>query len=87
MVHHVTEEEDDEELIAFSTKGRRSLPTVCKFDTDAYAIGVDSYASRCISPFIVDFVKGSLRTVSTNKLVKPFGKGNGLRIPMMGTIK
>ena len=86
MVNHVTEE-DNEELVAFSTKGRRSSPTVCKFDTDSYAIGVDSYASRCISPYIDDFIKGSLRTITTNKIVKPFGKGKGLRIPMMGTIK
>lgn len=86
VVQHVTDEDDDN-LIAFSAKGRKAAPHACKFDTDSYAIGVDTYASRCISPFIVDFVKGSLRPVGSNKKVKPFGKGVGLNIPMMGTLK
>ena len=86
VVHNVNKEEQ-EELVAFSMKGRKTSPTICKLDTDSYAIGVGSYASRCISPFIVNFVKGSLKPQTGNKTVRPYGKGNILSIAMVGTIK
>ena len=54
-------------------------------DTNSYTVRVDSYASRCISPFIANFIKGSLRPLVTSKSVKPFGQGSGLSITMIGT--
>ena len=86
LTYHVTEDAQ-EEILVFSTKNKIVLPTICKFDTDLYAIRVDTYASRCISPFIADFVKGSLRELTGGKTVKPFGKGNSLSIAIVGTLK
>ena len=83
MDHNVTKEEQ-EELVAFSMKGRKVSPTICKLDTNSYAIGVDRYALRCISPFIIDFVKGLSKTLTGNKKDRPFGKGNSLSIAMVG---
>ena len=55
-------------------------------DTDSFAIGVESYASRCISLFIRDFIKELLRPLTSSKSVKPFGQGHGLNIAMIVTL-
>ena len=77
---------DDDELVAFSSNLWKATPELCKMDMDSFAIGIDSYASRCISPFIKDFVKGLLRPLTSSKTVKPFGQGHGLNITMIGTL-
>ena len=48
---------DHNELIAFSSSFRKATPEICQMDTDSFAIRFESYASRCISPFIRDFIK------------------------------
>ena len=58
---------DDDELVAFSSNLQKATPALCKMDTDSFAIDVNSYASRCISPFIKDFVKGSLKLLNSSK--------------------
>ena len=90
FAYHATADDvqnEDEELLAFSSKFRKATPTLCHMDTDSFAVGVDSYASRCISPFISDFIKDSLRPLINNKSVKPFGQGSGLNIAMIGTLQ
>ena len=63
---HVTNDHK-EEPVAFSVKRRKATPEVCQFNTDAYTIGIDSNASQCISPFIQDFDKKSLKPISTSR--------------------
>ena len=77
---------DDDKLVAFSSSFCKVTPAMCKMDTDSFAVGVDSYASRCISPFINDFIKGSLRPLMISKTVRPFGQGKGLNIIMIGIL-
>ena len=86
--YHITTEHnsDNKKLLAFSVDNSRLMPEVCKFDTDAYLIGADSYAFCCISPYIRDFVKGYLGILPTSKKVRPFGKGNSLNITMIRTL-
>ena len=52
--YHVTTKlnSNNEELLDFGANNSRSMPEVCKFDTDVYQIGVDSYTYCCISPYI-----------------------------------
>ena len=84
--YHVTDEQDEDPIV-FSVKRRKATPEVCCFDTDAYAIGINTYTSRCISPFIQDFEKGSLEAITSRRSVRPFGKGSILNIDMCGTLK
>ena len=86
--HAITDDNciKDDKLLAYSISFCKATPEMCKMDIDSFAIGIDSYASRCISPFIKDFAKVSLRPLVTNKSVKPFGQGKGLNITMIGTL-
>ena len=83
--HAVSEENIDDEFVAFNSSFCKSTPTFCKIDTNACTIGVDTYVFRCISPFIDDFV-GSLCPLITSKSVKIFRQGNDLHNTMIGTI-
>ena len=69
MSYHVTNDKTDQDLVAFSAKNKLATPQACKFDTDAVRIGVDSYTSRCVSPFIDNFDPGILWPLSQNKTI------------------
>ena len=58
------------------------------FDTDSFEIGIDTLASKCMSPVLEDFVPGSLMdcTKSKKQGVQPFGKGPKLRVMKRGTL-
>lgn len=90
VVHHVTDDnalDEGDDFLAYSSYRRRFSPEKIQMDTDSYPIGIDSYASRCISPHRSDFVKGTLLDLRKPDSVRPFGKGQGLDIKQMGTLK
>lgn len=78
--------DDGDDFLAYSSSTRKFTPAYCQIDTDSYPIGIDSYASRCISPHAEDFEDGSLRDLQQRKKVRPFGKGPGLKIAKIGTL-
>lgn len=90
VVHHIVNDDaldDEADFLAYSSPRRKFSPEICQMDTDSYPIGIDTYASRCISPHRSDFIKGTMVNLAKEGSVKPFGKGPGLDIKQMGTIK
>ena len=66
-------------------QGGRNMK-IMKFDYDSYRIGIDSLASACMSPYQIDFVPNSLRTMTHKQKVKPYGKGTAIPIVSTGTL-
>ena len=77
---------DDHEDVEFFCMSTAERPVhQYTFDTDSVPIGVDTFASRCISPYAKDFVKGSLHRSTSN--IKPYEKGSTLAVEAKGTIE
>ncbi len=92
--HVIEDDEDDEsevDLLAHpavrKVNTHRGVPKL-QFDTDSFAIGIDTYASFCMSPELGDFIPESLQQLSEVKRVQPYGKeGPTIQVKMKGTIK
>ena len=94
ICHHVLEEyESEDELVCFANKysrGNKNHFGVPKytFDTDSFQIGIDTFASACMSPEISNFIPNSLTPMKTRRTVTSFGKdGPKLQVHMKGTLR
>ena len=93
VCYHALEEYDAHELVCFSNEisprvtQHFGVPTL-QFDSDSFPIGIDTFASACMSPQITDFVPGTLRALPTAKSVTAYGKdGPRISVTMKGTLK
>ena len=89
--YHAIHEDDDEfdTILAYKAfrqnkKGRSARLTT--FDTDSFQIGIDTYASACMSNSKDDFLPGSLKPLRRTTTITPYGKGTPLECNMKGTL-
>mmetsp|Transcript_5112 Transcript_5112/g.5808 ORF Transcript_5112/g.5808 Transcript_5112/m.5808 type:complete len:433 (+) Transcript_5112:1032-2330(+) len=66
-------------------KGATAVQNV-NFDSDSFAIGIDSFASCTMSFDQNDFEPGTLKPMKGRSSITPFGKGDPIKVAMIGTI-
>lgn len=71
---------------AFRSNKRGRCARRVTFDTDSFKIGIDTYASICMSNCKDDFVQGTMIPLHRKSGVTPYGKGEPLQISMKGTL-
>jgi hypothetical protein len=82
--------DDEDDIMALQARGSSRTKDgvqATPFDTDSYPIGIDSFASICMTPYKEDFVEGTLTPMKHQRTITPFGKGAPISVSMRGTIR
>lgn len=78
---------EDEDEITVGMKAAYGTISQHTFDSDSVPIGIDTFASYCISPHKEDFIAGTLDIHRRHSKIQPYKKETSVAVAGKGTIR